>query len=73
MKTWILTYGRIVILKREIEAPDDATETEVIGIAHDLEEQGELGIANAHMVEGKGDSWIDDIVDYEFLWEVEES
>jgi len=65
MHEYILTYARVVILKRSITADSrSAAEAE----AMDLELAGKLGLET---VIAKDGSEIDDIQDYDVIWNVE--
>jgi hypothetical protein len=65
MPEYILTYARVVILKRRLAADSRATaEAE----AMDLEFAGELGLKTVIPEDG---SEVDDIEDYDVIWKVE--
>lgn len=66
MKTYKLTYARVVILETFIEAED---EEEAYTKAHELENAGRLGLDDWT---AKEDSQVSDIQDEENIWEVEE-
>ncbi len=78
MPTFTLTYARVVILKRRIEAQDyhDA-ERQAIALENDsklglttVEIKNEDG-ARSWLWDAKPDSEIDDIQDEEHVWEIE--
>lgn len=74
MKTFRLTYGRVVILTREITADSKA---EAWNIAHELESTGQLGLEPLGLEgtdawEATQESTIKDIIDDGTLWELEE-
>lgn len=66
MKTYKLTYARIVYLNKYIEATD---EMDAIRQAWDLEARGKLGIDRVKVKPG---SEIGSIEDYDVVWDVEE-
>ena len=78
MPTFTLTYARVVVLKRTIEAQDrDDAERQAIA----LENSGKLGLTTVEIKnengtrdwlwDAKPDSAIDDIQDEENVWEIE--
>lgn len=71
MPKFKLTYARVVILEREIEAENKhAAEA----IAHDLERDGRLAIYDVedNYVEYPTGCIVRDIEDYDVIWEIEE-
>lgn len=65
MAKFTLYYARLVLLEREIEAKDIEAAWEE---AQALESKGELGLKEILPLPG---SRVQDIVDYEFVWEVQ--
>lgn len=66
--TYILRYARCVILERSIEVPDgEGSREEAWLVANQLENDGELGLEDWTAKPG---SRVDDIQDYEEIWEL---
>lgn len=66
MRTYKLTYARVVYLNEYIEA---INKEDALNQAWDLEARGKLGLGE---VKAKPGSEISSIEDYDVVWEVEE-
>ena len=65
MNTYTLTFGRVVICKATIQAK---SVEEALDIAYQMEKDGQLTLAPTTL---NPNIEIDDVTDYESIWEIE--